>query len=161
MWSYHHGASVFLLHLQFSTDDLLSIPKIIQHCQRPGFTYQILGTLLLQWRISCLLHRRSQATAEVFSYLHRSTDPLQWRVVFRTDKRSIINKMAQALCRLVIRQLINTRTMGYNFFVFSSLHILWKPQTPKKKLVIFWDQLQKIFTALPLTKHTATALSFQ
>ena len=32
-----------------NSDDLLSIPKIIQHCQRPGFIYQILGTLLLQY----------------------------------------------------------------------------------------------------------------
>ena len=47
-------------------DDLLSRPKNIQHCQRPGFIYQIQVTLLLQLRISCLLHRRSQATAEVF-----------------------------------------------------------------------------------------------
>ena len=149
-----------------NSDDLLSIPKIIQHCQRPGFTYQILGTLLLQWRISCLLHRRSQATAEVFSYLHRSTDPLQWRVVFGFDKRSIINKMARVLCRLVIRQLIYTRTMGYNFLYFLHSKSSGNPKPQIRNWSYFETNFRKYLQ--PLTKHTApqgaltaTALSIQ
>ena len=42
---------------------LLSRPKTIQHCRRPGFTYQILGTLLLQYLGSlacCIEDRRLQ-----------------------------------------------------------------------------------------------------
>ena len=38
--------------------------------------------------ISCLLHRRSRTTAEVFSYPHRSTDRLQYWMIFRLNKTS-------------------------------------------------------------------------